>query len=63
MIATRAVPSLPARGGWRAKRPGGEKSPFLAGFSPPPRFARTLPSRGGMALPMPQVIQTKTITP
>jgi hypothetical protein len=31
-------------------------------FSPPGRFAATLPSRGGMALPMPQVIQTKTIT-
>jgi hypothetical protein len=31
-------------------------------FSPPGRFAATLPSRRGMALPMPQVIQTKTIT-
>ena len=36
-----------------ARRPGGEKSQFLAGFSPPgSRFAlASLPSRGGMAPP------------
>ncbi len=36
----------PREGRVAAKPPGGEKSQILAGFSPPPRFARSLPSRG-----------------
>jgi hypothetical protein len=34
-----------------SERPGGEKLALIAGLSPPPRFARTLPSRGGMRPP------------
>ena len=51
--AMRAVPSLPARGGWRAtSEPGGEMAQHCAnnlpgvGISPPPRFARYPPLAG-----------------
>jgi tripartite-type tricarboxylate transporter receptor subunit TctC len=46
----RCLPSPRGEGGERSE-PGGEKPPFLAGLSPPPRSARTLPSRGGMRPP------------
>ena len=51
--AAQVVRSLPARGGWRERMraAGWGDGAFMAGFSPPGRFAATLPSRGGMAPP------------
>ena len=51
-------PSPRGEGGERSE-PGGEKSASIAGFSPPPRFARTLPSRGGMAPPVSLAIKAR----
>ena len=55
-LATRAVSSLPARGGCRAKRAGwGEVRRIIALLPTRPASRATLPSRGGMRPPMTHV--------